>query len=104
MNVYNKSTLLAFSIRHADCRDTLEKWFNDVSSKEWAKPGDVTKDFNTARAIKNNRIIFKINKNDYRLIAEMNYEKGWLFIKFMGTHAEYEKIDAVTIDKYKTKK
>ena len=76
MNVYNKSSLILFYTRHSDCRNTLEKWYNDVLSKEWSKPGEVTKDFNTARAIKNNRIIFKINENDYRLIAELNYEKG----------------------------
>jgi len=104
MNVYNKSTLTAFYTRHSDCGSTLEKWYNDVLSKEWNKPSDVTRDFNTARAIKNNRVIFKINDNDYRLIAEINYEKGWLFIKFIGTHREYDRIDPVAIDKYRTKK
>ena len=104
MNVYNKSSLIGFYTKHSDCKGTLEKWYNDVLSKEWRKPGDVTRDFNTARAIKNNRVIFKINENDYRLIAEINYEKGWLFIKFIGTHQEYNKIDAVTVDKYRTKK
>ena len=104
MNVYNKSSLIAFYTKHSDCRKTLEKWYNDVLSKEWNKPSDVTKDFNTARAIKNNRIIFTINENDYRLIAEINYEKGWMFIKFIGTHPEYDRIDPATADKYRTKK
>ncbi len=104
MNVYNRSSLISFYTKHSDCRSTLEKWYNDVLSKEWEKPSDVTRDFNTARAIKNNRVIFKINENDYRLIAEMNYEKGWLFIKFIGTHSEYDKIDPVTVNKYRTKK
>lgn len=57
-------------------------------SKTWKKPGEATKDFNTARAVANNRIIFKINRNDYRLIVEFNYVKGWAFIKFIGTRAE----------------
>jgi HTH-type transcriptional regulator/antitoxin HigA len=75
-----------------------------VLSKEWEKPGDVTKDFNTARTSRNNMAIFEINHNDYRLIAGLNYQKGWVFIKFIGTHAAYDKVDAATIDLFKTKK
>jgi mRNA interferase HigB len=98
MNIYNRSSLIKFYKKHADCKETLEKWYHDVSSKKWMKPGDLTKDFNTARTIKNNRSIFEINKNDYRLIVEMNYQKGWVFIKFIGTHAQYDKIDVATVD------
>ena len=104
MNIYNKSTLITFYTKHSDCRNSLEKWYNDVLSKEWSKPSDVTRDFNTSRAIKNNRVIFKINENDYRLIVEINYEKEWLFIKFIGSHQEYDKIDPTMINKYRTKK
>ena len=91
MNIYNRSPIIAFYQKHPDCKETLEKWYHDVASKQWGKPGDVTKDFNTARTIRNNRAIFEINYNDYRLIAEINYQKGWVFIKFIGTHAAYDK-------------
>lgn len=104
MNIYNRSSLISFYLKHDDCKEVLEKWYHDVLIKKWRKPGDVTKDFNTARAIKNNRVIFKINENDYRLIAEINYQKGWLFIKFIGTHALYDKTDAETVDLFKRKK
>ena len=57
----------------------------------------------SARTIKNNRVIFKINENDYRLIAEINYHKGWVFIKFIGTHAEYDKIVPETVNFFKAK-
>ncbi len=103
MNVYNLSSLTAFYAKHPDCKKTLQKWYHDVLSKKWKKPADVTKDYNTARAIKNNRIIFKINENDYRLIAEMNYGKGWLFIKFIGTHQEYDKIAPEIVNHFKKK-
>lgn len=103
MNIYNKSSLTAFYAKHSDCKSTLEKWYSDVLSKEWKKPGDVTADFNTARTIKNNRVIFKINENNYRLIAEINYAKGWLFIKFIGTHPEYDRMDPETVNKYRKK-
>ncbi|MBC7694158.1 MAG: type II toxin-antitoxin system HigB family toxin [Burkholderiales bacterium] len=104
MNIYNKGTIVEYYTNHPDCKNTLEKWYHDVLTKEWKKPNSVTKDFNKARTIKNNRAIFEINGNDYRLIAELNYEKGWVFIKFIGTHAEYDKVDSETIDLYKKKK
>ena len=87
----------AFYKKHPDCKETLERWYHDVSLKIWLKPGDVTKDFNTSRTIGNNRAIFEINHNDYRIIAEMNYMKGWVFIKFIGTHKSYDKVNAETI-------
>jgi len=104
MNIYNRSSLISFYQKHPDCKETLEKWYHDVASKQWTKPGDVTKDFNSCRTIRNNRVIFEINHNDYRLIAEINYQKSWVFIKFIGTHAAYDKADAETVDLFKSKK
>ena len=101
MNVYNLSSLVAFYTKHSDCKQTLQKWYHDVLSKQWKRPADITKDYNTARTVRNNRAIFKINENDYRLIIEANYTKGWIFIKFIGTHSEYDKIDAETVNQYK---
>ncbi|MBX2963049.1 MAG: type II toxin-antitoxin system HigB family toxin [Cyclobacteriaceae bacterium] len=98
MNIYNRSSLISFYKRHADCKETLEKWYHDVGTKSWIKPADVTRDFNTVRTLKNNRAVFKINGNDYRLIVEINYPKGWVFIKFIGTHAEYDQVDAATVE------
>jgi mRNA interferase HigB len=104
MNIYNRSALIRFYQKHPDCKETLEKWHYDVKSKSWKRPSDVTCDFNTARTIKNNRAIFKINDNDYRLIVAINYVKSWVFIKFIGTHSEYDKIDAKTINLFSPKK
>src|SRR6202453_1053712 len=100
MNIYNRSSLVAFFKKHSDCKETLEKWYHDVLSKSWRKPGDITRDFNTARTIRNNRAIFKINENDYRLIVEVNYQKGWVFIKFVGAHREYDKVDTCTVNQF----
>lgn len=104
MNIYNRSSLVAFYKKHSDYKETLEKWYHDVLSKSWRKSGDITRDFNTARTLRNNRAIFKINENDYRLIIEVNYQKGWAFIKFVGTHAEYDKVDAETVNQFKAEK
>lgn len=104
MNIHNKGSLIDFHRKHPDCKGALEKWYHDVSKKIWLKPNDVIRDYNKARAIKNDRVIFKINENDYRLIVEVNYQKAWLFIKFIGTHTEYDKIDATIVDAYKKRK
>ncbi len=104
MNVYNLSSLTAFYNKHPDCKQTLHKWYHDVLTQQWRKPSDVTRDYNTARAIKNNRVIFKIDENDYRLIAEINYQKGWVFIKFIGTHPEYDAVAAETVNQFKPRK
>ncbi len=104
MNIYNRSSLTAFYRKHPDCKSTLEKWYHDVESKKWKRPGDVTRDFSTARTVGNNRAIFRINHNDYRLITEINYQKAWVFIKFIGTHAAYDKVDAETVDMFNRKK
>lgn len=103
MNIYNLSTLTAFYRKHPDCKQSLLRWYYDVLAKIWNKPGDVLLDFRTARTIANSRVIFCINDNDYRLIAEINYKKGWLFIKFIGTHSEYDKVDATTVNLFKKK-
>jgi mRNA interferase HigB len=104
MKIYNRSSLISFYEKHPDCKGALEKWHHDVSSKQWKKPSDIVRDFNTARTIKNDRAIFAINRNEYRLIAEINYPKGWIFIKFIGTHAEYDEVDATLINLFKTRK
>ena len=103
MNIYNRSSLIDFYKKHTDSKEALENWFHDVSSKNWKKPANITTHFNTARTIPNNRAVFKINGNSYRLIAEINYEKGCLFIKFIGKHADYDLVDATTIDLFKPK-
>jgi len=77
MNIYNRSTIIAFYTKHSNCKATLEKWYHDVKEAEWKKPSDKIRAFNTARTIKNSRAIFEINGNDFRLIAEINYEKAW---------------------------
>ena len=86
------------------CKKALESWYHDVLEKDWKKPNDVIKDYNTARTIKNDRVVFEINGNDFRLIVQIQYQKAWVFVKFIGTHSEYDKVNAETVDLYKKKK
>jgi mRNA interferase HigB len=105
MNIHNKGTLKNYWTKHALARKALEHWYSDVSSKNWKSPNGVKKDYVNASIIGNNRVVFNIKGNDFKLVVEFNYQKGWAFIKFIGTHAEYDKIDAEKINLFdKTKK
>lgn len=66
-------------------------------SSDLKNPNDVKKTYTNASILKNNRIVFNIKGNNYRLIVKFNFEKQWVFIKFIGTHLDYDKIDANNI-------
>ena len=66
-------------------------------SSDWKNPNEVKKTYVHASILKSNRIVFNIKGNSFRLVAKFNFEKQWVFIKFIGTHVEYSKIDANTI-------
>jgi mRNA interferase HigB len=104
MNIYNRSSIIEFYTKHADAKVPLEIWYDEVEKKSWKTPNKLKADFGgNVSVLKNNRAVFDIKGNDYRLVAVINYENGWLFIKFMGTHVAYDKIDANTVDLYKPK-
>ena len=105
MNIYNKSSIIEFYARHADAKVALQIWYEEVEMKSWKTPNKLKADYGgSVSVLKNNRVVFDIKGNDYRLVAVINYENGWLFIKFIGTHVEYDRIDANTVDLYKAKK
>jgi len=105
MNIYNKSSVIEFYRKHADSRLPLEVWFEEVESKNWKTPNQVKRDYGGSVSIlKNSRAVFDIKGNDYRLVAAIHYENGWVFIKFIGTHKAYDNINADTIDVYRARK
>lgn len=75
----------------------METWYQTARNAEWNKPSDIKAFYSTVSILKNSRIVFNIKGNDYRLVVKINYERQWLFIRFIGTHDEYDKIDANTI-------
>jgi mRNA interferase HigB len=95
--IFSKSTLKQFWEVHADSEQYLKTWYETVKNAQWRNPNEVKLTFVNASILKNNRIIFNVKGNSYRLIAKFNFEKQWVFVRFIGTHNEYDKIDANTI-------
>lgn len=81
----------------AGYRQPLKTWHAMACKADWKTPADVKADYRNASIIANNRVVFNIKGNDYRLIAAINYDVGVIWIKFIGTHAEYDRIDAATV-------
>lgn len=92
-----KRTIREFWDKHQDSKEYLETWYETVKGAKWEKPSDIRNFYATISILKNSRVVFNIKGNDYRLVAKINYRKQWLFIRFIGKHVEYDKIDANTI-------
>ncbi|NDE30144.1 MAG: type II toxin-antitoxin system HigB family toxin [Flavobacteriia bacterium] len=95
--IFAKSTLREFWKKHADAEQYLKTWYDTAKNSNWNSPNDIKKAYSTVSILKSGRIVFKIKGNSYRLVAKINFEKQWLFIRFIGTHKDYDKIDADTI-------
>ena len=92
-----KSTLKAFWEKHAETEQYLKTWFQTAMKSNWNGPNDVKNTYPHASILKRSRIVFNIKGNDYRMVVKFNFEKQWAFIRFIGTHAEYDKINAEEI-------
>lgn len=68
-----------------------------ASRSHWKSPFDIKEAYRNASFTANNRVVFNIKGNDYRLVVMVRYDKGLMFVKFVGTHSQYDKIDAVTV-------
>ncbi len=95
--IFAKSTLREFWESHSDSEQYLKTWHETAMSSRWKSPNDVKNTYANASILKNGRVVFNIKGNSYRLIVKFNFEKQWAFIRFIGTHVEYDKIDANTI-------
>ncbi len=97
MRVIAVRTLRDFWQPHADAEDALRAWTTDTRRAIWLSPADVKTTHPHASVIAGNRIVFNIKGNSYRLAVDINYPVGIVYIRFIGTHAQYERIDARTI-------
>jgi mRNA interferase HigB len=97
MRVISRKTLKDFWEKHADAEQPLKAWFHETKTARWKSFTAIKARHRSADALPGNRVIFNIKGNTYRLIVHFHYNTGIAFIRFIGTHAEYDKIDATTI-------
>lgn len=97
MRIVAISTLKSFWTKHPDAQTPLKAWYALASRAQWRSPSDIKAAYRNASFTANNRVVFNIKGNDYRLVVLVRYDKGLMFLKFVGTHAQYDKIDVLTV-------
>lgn len=97
MRIIARSTLRSFWEKRPDAEQALKAWFHDVEAAQWERPADVKATYGNASIVGSNRIVFNIKGNDYCLIVMVRYDLGIVFIRFIGSHRQYDAIDARTI-------
>ena len=95
--IFAKSTLREFWEKNPESEQYLKTWFDTAINTDWETPNDVKQTYANASILKDNRVVFNIKGNSFRLVVKFNFKKKWIFIKFIGTHKEYDKIDANNI-------
>ncbi len=97
MRVISRRTLKQFWERHADAEQPLRAWFRETKAADWTTPAEVKDRYPSASVLANDRLVFNVKGNHYRLVVAVRYDLGVAFIRFVGTHAEYDRIDAETV-------
>ena len=87
--IFSKSTLRTFWEKHLDAEQYLKTWYDTVMNAGWKNPTDIKRTYVTASILKDSRVVFNIKGNDYRLVVKFNFKKRWAFIRFIGSHKEY---------------
>ena len=97
MRVIAKKTIRNFWLKHPDCEQQLKSWYKEAEDAVWKSPNEIKREYPSASILEGNRIVFNIKGNNYRLIVKINYHYQMLWIRFIGIHAQYDKIDATKI-------
>ena len=97
MRVISKKILRECWEKHSDSEEQLTSWFRETSNANWKSPGETKKEYPSASFLGDNRVVFNIKGNRYRLIVRINYDHQMIWVRFVGTHAQYDRIDATKI-------
>lgn len=100
MRVIALKTLKDFIDRkpeYADAREPILAWYRQVLNSDWSKPSEVKAEIGTASILRDGRVVFNIAGNKYRIVAWINYPYRVVYVRFVGTHAQYDRIDVQTI-------
>ena len=96
MRIISRRTLKEFweQSAYVDSEQALEAWFDEARQASWKTPSDIKAQYKSASILKDSRVVFNIHGNKYRLIVKINYDFSVIYIRFVGTHKQYDKIDA----------
>jgi mRNA interferase HigB len=97
LRIIAKRTIRAFWEKHPDSEQALRSWYKEASTASWRNPNQVKDHFGKASIIGNNKVVFNICENKYRLIVDIDYNKSWIFVRFIGKHSKYNMIDSSKI-------
>ncbi len=97
MRIIALGTLRTFWNKHPDAEIPLRSWYAQASHADWRNPADIKLAYRNASFIANGRMVFNIKGNDYRLVVAVHYNRRMMFVRFVGTHREYDRIAAATI-------
>lgn len=96
MRIIAVRTLREYWEIHRDVEGQLRAWYHRAKKADWKTPNDVKKDYPTASIVADNRVVFNITKN-YRLVVKIRYNVGIIYVRFIGTHKEYDRVDVTKV-------
>jgi mRNA interferase HigB len=97
MRVISRKHLNDLAKRHPDAKASLDAWFHEAEAAEWANPAQIKAEYGNASILKGSRVVFNLCGNKYRLVVSINYPYSIVYVRFAGTHAEYDQINAERI-------
>ena len=98
MKIISVKTLIDFWVKYPDTEQQIKAWVDEARHANWQQPVDIKAKYKSASILKNRRVVFNIKGNSYRLMVAVAYQFGAGYIKFIGTHKQYDLIDAETIE------
>ncbi len=97
MRIIARRALRDFYEKHPDAKGPIEAWYAEAKKADWGTPARIKALFRNASILKDNRVVFNIGGNKYRLVVKIQFDFRIIFIRFIGTHQQYDRIDAETI-------
>ena len=100
MRIIARKNIVAYFAKHPLTRASLTHWLEVAENAAWSSTSEVIADFSKAKTVTSERVRFEVSGGDHRMIVAFHFRRGIAFIKFIGTHAEYDRIDAATVDQF----
>ena len=100
MRIIARNTAMAFWETHPETKASLLHWLHVVKAAQWSSVGEVQAAFSKAKALNGERVRFEVAGGDYRLVTAFDFRRGIAFVKFIGTHADYDRIDALSVAQF----